>query len=45
MVAIYVRWILAEKITIDDVPARWRKQVEEKLAELEAPEEIPEEAQ
>lgn len=39
MVAIYVRWILAEKMTIEAVPARWREQVEEKLAELDAQEE------
>ena len=24
MVAIYVRWIKAGKITLDDVPAKWR---------------------
>lgn len=27
MAAIYARWILAEKITIDDVPERWKQQV------------------
>lgn len=27
MVAIYVRWIKAGKLTIDDVPERWREEV------------------
>ena len=27
MVAIYVRWIKAGKMTIDDVPERWREEV------------------
>ena len=27
MVAIYVRWIKADKLTIDDVPERWREEV------------------
>ena len=26
MVAIYVRWIKAGKMTIDDVPERWREE-------------------
>lgn len=32
MVNIYVRWIKAGKITIDDVPERWREQVRAKLS-------------
>lgn len=31
MAAIYVRWIKAGKMTIDQVPARWREQVEKML--------------
>lgn len=31
MVAIYVRWILAGKITVEEVPDRWRSQVAERL--------------
>lgn len=31
MVAIYVRWIKAGKMIIDDVPARWREAVEAAL--------------
>ena len=31
MVAIYVRWIKAGKITLEDVPAKWKEQVKEKL--------------
>jgi len=31
MAAIYVRWIQAGKITLDDVPERWRGQVAEML--------------
>jgi len=27
MVAIYVRWIKAGKMTIDEVPARWKEAV------------------
>ena len=27
MAAIYVRWIRAEKMTLDDVPARWHDEV------------------
>ena len=27
MVAIYVRWIKAGKMTLDDVPAKWRDAV------------------
>lgn len=33
MVAIYVRWIRAGRITIDDVPERWREAVIKALAE------------
>lgn len=32
MVAIYVRWIRAGKMTLEDVPERWREAV---AAELE----------
>ena len=32
MVNIYVRWIKAGKMTIEDVPERWREQVRAKLA-------------
>ena len=32
MVNIYVRWIKAGKMTIDDVPDRWREQVRAKLS-------------
>jgi len=32
MVNIYVRWIKAGKISIEDVPERWREQVRAKLA-------------
>jgi hypothetical protein len=31
MVAIYVRWIKAGRITIDDVPERWREAVRKAL--------------
>lgn len=31
MVAIYVRLIKAGKITIEDVPARWKEKVKEAL--------------
>ena len=33
MVAVYVRLIRAGKMTLDDVPQRWRKAVEEALEE------------
>lgn len=33
MVAIYVRRIKEGKMTIDEVPARWREQVREQLGE------------
>lgn len=33
MVAIYVRRILADKMTLEEVPEKWRAQVEEKLNE------------
>jgi hypothetical protein len=32
MVAIYVRWIKAGKMTIDDVPGHWRDAVAAALA-------------
>lgn len=32
MVAIYVRWIKSGKLTIDQVPERWRADVEAALA-------------
>ncbi len=28
MAKIYYRWIMAGKMTIEEVPARWREQVE-----------------
>jgi hypothetical protein len=31
MIAIYVRWIKAGRITIDDVPERWREAVRKAL--------------
>lgn len=31
MVAIYVRWIKAGRMTLDDVPTLWRDQVAEAL--------------
>ena len=31
MVAIYVRWIKAGRMLIDDVPQRWREEVREAL--------------
>lgn len=33
MVAIYVRWIKAGRMTIDDVPEHWRLAVASALAE------------
>lgn len=33
MVAIYVRRILEGKMTLEEVPEKWRAQVEEKLNE------------
>lgn len=33
MVAIYIRRILADKMTLEEVPEKWRTQVEEKLNE------------
>ena len=33
MVAIYVDWIKRGKMTIDNVPARWREEVKKVLAE------------
>lgn len=32
MVAIYVRWIKAGRMTIDDVPEKWRYEVAIELA-------------
>lgn len=31
MVAIYVRWIQAGRMTIDDVPEKWRDEVAVKI--------------
>jgi hypothetical protein len=31
MVAIYVRWIKAGRMTIEDVPERWREEVRKAL--------------
>ena len=31
MVKIYVRWIREGRMTIDEVPVKWRKQVEAEL--------------
>lgn len=31
MVAIYVRWIKAGKMNLEDVPEKWREEVREKL--------------
>lgn len=31
MVAIYVRWIREGRMTLEDVPARWREEVREVL--------------
>lgn len=31
MVAIYVRWIKTDRMTLADVPALWRDQVAQKL--------------
>ncbi len=33
MVKIYVRWIKAGRMTIDDVPERWREEVRKLLDE------------
>jgi hypothetical protein len=33
MVAIYVRWIKAGRMTIEDVPERWREAVQKALEE------------
>ena len=33
MTKIYVRWIKAGKMTIDDVPARWKEAVRKLLEE------------
>lgn len=33
MVAIYVRWIQTDRMTLAEVPALWREQVDKKLAE------------
>ena len=34
MVAIYVRWIKAGKMTLADVPEKWREEVEKSLANM-----------
>lgn len=31
MVAIYVRWIQAGRMTLDDVPEKWREEVRKAL--------------
>ena len=36
MVAIYVRWIRAGRMTMDEVPERWREAVRAALDEKEA---------
>ena len=36
MAKIYYRWIKAGKMTIEDVPAKWREQVQEMLEADEA---------
>ena len=33
MVAIYVRWIREGRMTLEDVPARWREEVRAALGE------------
>lgn len=33
MVAIYVRWIKAGRMRVEDVPEMWREQVQEALAD------------
>ncbi len=33
MIAIYVRWIQDGRMTLEDVPARWREEVRAALAE------------
>lgn len=35
MVNIYVRWIQQGKLTLEEVPERWRAEVEKKLREAE----------
>lgn len=35
MVKLYIRKILEEVMTIDDVPAKWREEVRQALKELE----------
>lgn len=35
MVNIYVRWIKQGKLTLEEVPERWRDEVERKLREGE----------
>ena len=32
MVAIYVRWIKAGKMRLEDVPEKWRQEVKEQLS-------------
>lgn len=38
MAAIYVRWILAGRMSVEDVPDRWREEVSAMLAERGAEE-------
>lgn len=38
MVVIYVRWIMAGKLTIDDVPERWQEAVAAELDKLQGDE-------
>ena len=33
MIAIYVRWIKEGRMTLEDVPARWREEVRAALTE------------
>lgn len=35
MVAIYVRWIRAGRMTLDEVPERWREAVRDALGKTE----------
>lgn len=37
MAAIYARWVMAERMTVEDVPERWRAEVQSLIAPLEAP--------
>ena len=35
MVAIYVKWIKAGRMTVEDVPEKWREEVHAALVEVE----------